>query len=188
MLKAFSSRSATRSERLRSGRQGGSPPAFQGACQGGRWIAACVALALIAAAAGSAHAGPVAVVVHPTVEVDDLNFAEFRKIILGNRRFWAAGKQITIIVRSPVADERTLLLESVYKMSEAQYRQYWVAKVFRAEVVSGPRVVLSNEEAVDLVGVLEGAISVVDLADVPEGLKVLRIDGHLPGEPKYPFN
>jgi len=48
--------------------------------------------------------------------------------------------------------------------------------------------VLSNEEAVDLVGVLEGAICVVNLADVPEGLKVLRIDGHLPGEPEYPFN
>ena len=79
-------------------------------------------------------------------------------------------------------------LEKVYKMSEAQYRQYWVAKVFRGEATDGPRVVLSNEEAVDLVSVLDGAITVVDAADVPEGLKLLRIDGHLPGDPEYAFN
>ncbi len=81
-----------------------------------------------------------------------------------------------------------MLLEQVYRMSEAQYRQYWVAKVFRGEAADGPRVVLSNEQAVDLVGVLDGAITVVNLADVPEGLKLLKIDGSLPGDPDYPFN
>jgi hypothetical protein len=184
MLKEFLHKPATPSDRpVRPYRARRDRTTAAPAC---RRVVALVAVALIGA--GVAQAGPVAVVAHPTVEVDDLNFAEFRKIILGDRRFWAAGKQITLIVRSPVADERTLLLERVYKMSEAQYRQYWVAKVFRAEVTSGPRVVLSNTEAVDLVGALEGAITLVDLADVPEGLKVLKIDGHLPGEPEYPFN
>lgn len=135
-----------------------------------------------------AQAASIAVVVHPSVEVDELTFAEFRKIILGDRQFWTGGNRITLIVRAPVSDERTVLLERVYKMSEAQYRQYWVAKVFRAEIASGPRVVLSNEEAVDLVGVIEGAIALVGSEDVPEGLKVLRIDGLLPGEPGYPLD
>jgi ABC-type phosphate transport system substrate-binding protein len=134
------------------------------------------------------QAASIAVVVHPSVDVDDLTFAEFRKIILGDRQFWTGGKRITLIVRAPVADERTVLLERVYKMSEAQYRQYWVAKVFRAEIASGPRVVLSNEEAVDLVGVIDGAIAIVSSEDVPEGLKVLKIDGLLPGEPGYPLD
>ena len=145
-------------------------------------------LALVLLGAGSVNADPVAVVVHPSVEVDELTFAEFRKIILGDRQFWSAGHRITLIVRAPVADERTLLLEEVYKMSEAQYRQYWVAKVFRAEVTSGPRVVLSNEEAVDLVGVIEGAVAIVNAEDVPGGLKVLKIDGLLPGDPDYRLN
>ena len=136
----------------------------------------------------AAQAASIAVVVHPSVEVDDLTFAEFRKIILGNRQFWTGGKRITLIVRAPVADERTVLLERVYKMSEAQYRQYWVAKVFRAEIASGPRVVLSNEEAVDLVGVIDGAIAIVSSEDVPEGLKILKIDGLLPGDPGYPLD
>jgi len=138
--------------------------------------------------ASVAQAASIAVVVHPSVELDDLTFAEFRKIILGDRQFWTGGKRITLIVRAPVADERTVLLKRVYKMSEAQYRQYWVAKVFRAEIASGPRVVLSNEEAVDLVGVIDGAIAIVGSEDVPEGLKVLKIDGLLPGEAGYPLD
>ena len=145
----------------------------------------CVAVLL---SASVAQASSIAIVVHPSVEVDDLTFAEFRKIILGDRQFWTGGKRITLIVRAPVADERTILLERVYKMSEAQYRQYWVAKVFRAEIASGPRVVLSNEEAVDLVGVIDGAIAIVSSEDVPEGLKVLKIDGLLPGEQGYPLD
>ena len=135
----------------------------------------------------AAHAGAVAVVVNPSVEIDGLSFAGFRRVMLGDRQFWAPGKRITLIVRGAVAVERTMLLEKVYKMTEAQYRQYWVAKVFRAEATSGPRVVLSNDEAVDLVGVIDGAISVVDSEDVPEGVKILKIDDLLPGDSDYVF-
>lgn len=143
---------------------------------------------LLAVSCGIAHADAIAVVAHPGVEVDDLSFADLRKIMLADRQFWSTGKRITLIVRAPVALERTVLLEKVYKMSEARYRQYWIAKVFRAEATDGPRVVVSNEEAVDLVSVLEGAITFIDAADVPEGLKLLRIDGHMPGDDEYPFN
>jgi len=142
----------------------------------------------LAALCGVAQAGGIAVVAHPSVEVDNLSFAELRKIVLADRQFWSTGQRITLIVRAPVAIERTTLLEKVFKMTETQYRQYWVAKVFRAEATDGPRVVLSNEEAVDLVSFIEGAMTVVDEADVPEGLKLLRIDGRLPGDADYPFN
>jgi len=151
-------------------------------------IVATVLLLSSGAAVAQTQPEAVAVVVNPSVDVDNLTFAELRKIMLGERQFWTSGQPITIIVRGPVAHERTLVLQKVYKMTEDQYRQYWVAKVFRAEVTSGPRVVLSNDEAVSLVSVVEGAIAVVAAEDVPEGLRVLRIDGHLPGEPDYPLN
>jgi hypothetical protein len=140
---------------------------------------------LLGALVPGVQAGAVAVVANPSVSVDDLSFAEFRRIMLADRQFWATGQPITLIVRAPVALERTVLLERVYRMSEARYREYWVAKVFRGEASDGPRLVLSNEEALDLVGVIDGAITVVDADDVPEGLKVLKIDGNLPGEPGY---
>jgi len=151
-------------------------------------VATVLLLSAVGAVAETTPGEAVAVVVNPSVDVDNLSFAELRKIMLGERQFWTSGQPITIIVRGPVAHERTLVLQKVYKMTEDQYRQYWVAKVFRAEVTSGPRVVLSNDEAVSLVSVVDGAIAVVAAEDVPEGLKVVRIDGHLPGEPDYPLN
>jgi ABC-type phosphate transport system substrate-binding protein len=142
-------------------------------------------LAVVLLASPAVAAESLAVVVSPDVEVDELSFADFRKIMLGDRQFWKSGKRITLIVRGPESPERELLLKQVYKMNEAQFRQYWIAKVFRAEVPSQPRIVVSNDEAVDLIGVMEGGITVVNTADVPEGLKVLKIGGKSPGEEGY---
>ena len=142
---------------------------------------------LLLACGQAALAGAVAIVVNPSVSVDDLSFTELRRIMLAERQFWSTGQPITVIVRAPVALERTVLLERVYRMSEARYREYWVAKVFRGEAGNGPRVVLSGEEALDLVSVIAGAIAAVDADDVPEGLKVLKIDGRLPAEEGYPL-
>lgn len=142
-------------------------------------------LCLVLLWAGVAQAGDIAVVVHPEVKVDDISFPELRKILLGDRQFWSSGQSVTLIVRAPVAKERTILLEKVYKMSEAQFRQYWIAKVFRAQAATGPKVVVSNQESVELVGVIEGAIALVDADDVPAGVKVLLIDGLRPGDVGY---
>jgi len=146
--------------------------------------AACLVIVWSAAV----QAGDIAVVVHPEVKVDDISFADLRKILLGDRQFWSSGQQVTLIVRAPVAKERTMLLEKVYQMSEAQFRQYWIAKVFRAQAATGPKVVVSNQESVELVGVMDGAIALVDSADVPAGLKVLPIDGLRPGDENYPLS
>lgn len=152
-----------------------------------RWLAAAsLAAAAMLVAPLKAHAsGDIAVVVNPDVKVESVTFTELRKILLGNRQFWPSGQPVTLIVRAPVAAERTFLLKKVYDMSEAQYRQYWIAKVFRAEATSGPRVVVSNVESVELVSVLSGAIVLMDASDVPAGLKVLQVDGLLPGSKNY---
>jgi hypothetical protein len=148
-------------------------------------ILALFAALLLAPARPAAAEDALAVVVNPSVQLDDLEFAELRKIMLGDRQFWPSGERVTLIIRGPVAPERTVLLEQVYKMSEAEFRQYWIAKVFRAEARAGPRVVVSNDEAADLVGVIPGAITVIKASDVPEGLKVLKIDGRSPGAAGY---
>jgi hypothetical protein len=123
--------------------------------------------------------------VHPDVQVENLSFTDLRRVLLGDRQFWPSGQPVTLIVRAPVAAERTLLLKKVYAMTESQFRQYWIAKVFRAEATAGPRIVVSNNELVELVGVLPGAIALVDADDIPAGLKILKVDGRRPGEKDY---
>jgi hypothetical protein len=36
--------------------------------------------------------------------------------------------------------------------------------------------------------VFRGAITLIDLSDVKPGMKILKVDGHLPGEPGYPVH
>lgn len=129
----------------------------------------------------------IAVVVHPDTPVNDLSLAEVRKVFLGERQYWNSKLPVALLIRAPVARERDVVLRVIYQMSEAQFKQFWVAKIFRAEVASPPKIVYSNEMQYDLVTAMPGAIAFVDARNVRPGVKVLRVDGHLPGERDYPL-
>ena len=144
-----------------------------------------ILLWLCVAALVPVAAADIAVVVNPGVPVDDLSFAEMRKVLLGDRQFWSPNLKVTLLIRAPVARERDTVLKTVYQMTEAQFRQYWIGKVFRAEAAGGPKIIYSNEEATQLAASLPGSIAFVDAAQVPKGLKTLKIDGKLPGEAGY---
>src|SRR3954471_18102629 len=141
-----------------------------------------------ALAAAAADSNAVAIVVRPDVPVDNLSFAELRRLMLGDRQFWSSNLKVTLLVRAPGAREREVVLKTIYQMSEAQFRQYWIAKVFRDEASSAPRIVYSNEMATELVLQMPGAVAIVDAAQIPKGLKVLKINGLLPGQPGYPLH
>ena len=129
----------------------------------------------------------IAIVVRQDVPVDNLSFAELRRLMLGDRQFWTSNLRVTLLVRAPGARERDVVLKTIYQMSEAQFRQYWIAKVFRAEAASGPRIVYSSEMATELASAMPGAVAFVEAPLVPKGLKVLKINGLLPGDKGYPL-
>jgi len=142
----------------------------------------CLGLVLADSAAG---ASDIAVVAHPSVPIDSLSFAEIRKILLGDRQFWASNLKVTLLIRAPAAREREVILKNVYQMSEAQFRQYWIGKVFRAESASAPRVVYSGEEAIQLATSIPGALTFLDAGSIPKSLKVIKIEGLSPGQAGY---
>jgi len=138
-------------------------------------------------APGAGPAGDIAIVVGPDTPVDNLSLSEVRKVLLGDRQYWTPNHRVTLLIRAPVAREREVVLRTIYQMNEVQFRQYWISKVFRAEASTGPKIVFSNSMADDLVLALPGSVAFVDATQIPKGLKVVKIDGKLPGEPKYPL-
>ena len=150
-------------------------------------LAICGGGAAMPSTATAQEKGDVAVVVNRDVPVDNLTLADLRRLVLGDREFWPASVRVTLLVRAPVAHERDVLLKSVCQMTEAQFRQHWIAKVFRADTAVAPKIVYSNEMAVDLVNRIPGAITFVDVSHMSSRLKVVRIDGRLPGEKGYPL-
>ena len=150
-------------------------------------VSACLCLALLPSLAAQRREVDVALVVHPDTPISSLNLAEVRKVFLGDRQYWTSNMPVVLLIRAPVARERDVVLKTIYQMSESQFKQYWIAKIFRAEAATAPKVVYSNNMANDLVTAIPGAIAFVDSRDVKPGTKVLRVDGRLPGEPGYPL-
>jgi len=150
-------------------------------------LAAALLVGALSVGGVNGFSADVAVVVPMDAPVDDLSLAEVRTIFLGDRQYWSSKLRITLLIRAPGAQERDVVLKTIYKMTEAQFRQYWISKVFRAEVATGPKIFYSTEMATELVANIPGSIAFVDAAQVPRGSKVLRINGALPGQAGYPL-
>lgn len=145
----------------------------------------CFPSARATAQSGAGQA--VAIVVHPQLQVTDISFAELRRIFLGEQQFWPDRSKVTLLVRAPTARERTMVLDRIYRMDEDQFRQYWIGKIFRAEVAGGPKIVYSTDMAMNLIAAIRGSITFVPASAVGHEVKVLRIDGKLPSDPGYPL-
>ena len=130
----------------------------------------------------------VAVFAHEKVPVDSLSLSELRSIALGDKQYWGQNLRVTVLLRSPGAHERQVALKKVYRMDEAQFRQYWIGKVFRAEAPTGPKFVSNGQIAAELVASIPGSITFLDASQAPpKGAKLIRIDGKKPEERGYPL-
>lgn len=134
---------------------------------------------------GLAEDSAVAIVVHPNVQVSDLSTGQLRRIFLADQQFWPDKSRIVLLVRAPEADERKMVLDRIYEMNESQFRKYWIAKIFRAEVAALPKIVFSSNMAQELVTAIPGSITFIPSSEIDSSIKVLSIDGLLPDQPGY---
>ena len=139
---------------------------------------------LVCVPVGAAQTGDVAVTVNEDNPVTKLSSTELRKIFAGERRSWSTGLPIKLFVRAPGAHERVALLR-LLGMTEGEYKQYWTMQVFRGEAQSEPIALPSNGMQREAVGAYPGAVALVDVQDIKAGMKVLRVEGRMPGEAGY---
>jgi ABC-type phosphate transport system substrate-binding protein len=130
---------------------------------------------------------PIAIVVHKDSEVENLAMDQLRNIFLANQQFWPDRTRIILLVRAPKSDDRDFVLDTIYQMDEAQFRKYWIAKMFRAEVPRGPKIVFSTDMTLELVVAIPGSISFMSADQVTDGVRVVRVDGKLPSDDGYPL-
>jgi len=152
-------------------------------------ILGCVAICLSAlegVSSAVAQTGAVAVVVSEKNTVNNLSIPELRKLFAGEMHSWPGGQSVKLIVRAPGAHERTVLLK-LLGMSESEYKRYWVAQVFRGEAQFEPVALFSNAMQREALGIFPGALALVELQDVRPGMKIVKIDGLLPGNAEYVF-
>jgi ABC-type phosphate transport system substrate-binding protein len=129
-----------------------------------------------------------AVVVNKANPVNSLSSGELQRIFLGETQFWNKSKNVvTVIMRAPEAPERDMVLNVLYRMSDTEYRKYWIGRINKGEASSAPAEVFANGALQGLVRDIPGSIGVVKASEVSSGVKVLKVDGHLPGDSGYSF-
>ena len=72
-------------------------------------------------------------------------------------------------------------------MSTKKLKKYRVLKMFSGDIPAKPAYVPSPKAATKKIRTSPGAISVVRAADIPKGVRVLKINGKKPGQPGYPL-
>jgi ABC-type phosphate transport system substrate-binding protein len=131
----------------------------------------------------------IAVVVNPKNSATNLSMADLRNTFSGQKHTWPGGAPIKILVRGPGSHERLTLLR-ILAMSESDYKQYWTAQVIRGEADAEPLILPSFGMTKEALKAFPGAIALAEVGDIKPGmeLKILKIDGHLPGEDGYPLH
>jgi ABC-type phosphate transport system substrate-binding protein len=150
---------------------------------------AVAAIALLCAGQSFAENGQdIAVIVNPKNNVDNLSMAELAKIFRGERQYWRTDLPVLLLLRTPGSYEREVALRSIFRMTESQYKQYWISRIMRAEATSPPAELYSSGMTKEGVSSISGSIACISASDVKPGVKVVRINGRLPGEPGYPLH
>lgn len=131
-------------------------------------------------------ADEVAIIVHRSNPVETLTLAELRRIFMFETQSWNHGRKITVMVREN-GPARSSALALICGLSEEQYDRHILFQTFRGTINQGPRGILSVSRMMRFVFNAPGAIGYIP-ADAADGsIKVLRIDGKLPGSADYPL-
>jgi ABC-type phosphate transport system substrate-binding protein len=159
-------------------------------------FAAMTALSVVASwlvtGVSSAHgqvpgADTLAIVVHRANPVDALTMSELHRIFMLDTQTWPHGRKITVVLREKAQPERTEGIRIICGLSEADYERHVLFQTFRGSVIRGPRSIQSARGMLRFVFNTPGAIGYVRADELDDTVKVLQIDGRLPGDPRYPL-
>jgi len=131
------------------------------------------------------HAGEIAIIVNKNNPTDSLSFRKLVRLLKAGQQYWEHGPKIYLILRESGSPEKAMILQGVYGMSEKELKTFWLAKIFRGEMSRFPKVLYSAAAVKKFVSRIPNAISFIVATDADEKIKVLKIDGKLPGDKGY---
>jgi hypothetical protein len=135
--------------------------------------------------ASLAAARDLAVVSNKSNAVGAITLTDLVKVCKAQTNHWPDGKPITFVMRSPSVPEMKVVLEKVYGMSENEVNGLIVTSNHGRPNHPAILVASSDEDLVNKVASLPGAIGVVDVYSINSSVAVIKVAGKLPLEPGY---
>lgn len=139
----------------------------------------------LAASVSLAAARDLALVSNKANSVSAITLPDLVKVSKGQTNHWPDGKSITLIMRSPSTPEMKLFLEKVYEVPESQVKE--IITSANHGRMGHPAVMIadSDEDLVNKVASIPGAIGVVDVYSINSSVTVVKLAGKLPLESGY---
>ena len=131
--------------------------------------------------------GVLAIIVHRSNPVTDLSFGELRRIFMLDTQTWSHGRKITVVLREKGQPERGEAIRIICGLSERDYERHILFRTFQGSVNIGPRSIHSAAAMLRFVYNAPGAIGYVNADEADASVKLLRIDGFLPDDSRYPL-
>ena len=132
-----------------------------------------------------ASARDLALVSNKSNTLGTITIPELVKVCKAQNNRWPDGKPVTFVMRSPSAPEMKLVLEKIYGMSENEVNGLIVTSNHGRPNHPAILIATSDEDLVNKVASLPGAVGVVDVYSINSSVAVVKIAGKLPLEPGY---
>jgi hypothetical protein len=132
-----------------------------------------------------AAARDLAVVSNKANSLSAITVPDLVKVSKGQTTHWPDGKSVTLIMRAPTAPEMKVFLEKVYEVTESDMKEIIATANHGRMGHPAIMIVDSDEELVNKVASIPGAIGVVDVYAINSSVSVVKIGGKLPLEPGY---
>lgn len=142
-------------------------------------------LSILLAGTRPGYGGEIAIIVNKENATEDISFRELVMILKMEKKFWDDGSQIYLVTRGSRSPEKEAVLKAVYRMDEQELKKFWLAQIYQGSVSSFPRVIASNQSLKAFVRQVPNAVGYIDAAYADDSVKVLKVDGKLPGENGY---
>jgi ABC-type phosphate transport system substrate-binding protein len=140
---------------------------------------------ILIASVAPAAARDLALVSNKSNAVSTMTVPELVKICKAQTNRWPDGKPVTLIMRSPSTPEMKVFLEKVYELSEDQVQELVNTANHGRANHPAIMIVASDEDLVNKVASIPGAVGVVDVYAINSSVLVLKLGGKLPLEPGY---
>lgn len=145
-----------------------------------------VAICTLAWAVVPAAAEEWVVVVSADVPATNVSLDHLRRMFLFRERYWKPGLPVTVILSGDDLDAGSFVLQKIYRMDYAALRRMIFERLYQQEIELPPKVVASDDIAVEIVASGRGLISIVRTTSLRGGdLHVLSVDGVHPGGEGY---
>ena len=135
--------------------------------------------------ASLASARDLALVSNKSNSLGAITVADLVKVCKAQTNRWPDGKPVTFVMRSPSVPEMKVVMEKIYGMSESEVSGLIVTSNHGRPTHPAILVATSDEELVNTVASLPGAVGVVDVYSINSSVVVVKIAGKLPLEPGY---